>query len=145
MCGLCGFIDKTKKKEKDAVIKEAYYKVPSTTDYNGKYKGKYIDFEVKETKLSNFPLSNIHKHQIDHLKKITNQGGIGFIIVRFSSEKTIYLLEAERLFYFLSNNTRKSIPLDYFKKEGYSIKEKFNPRVDYLEIINKIYFKGEDL
>ena len=27
-----------------AVIKEAYFTVPSTTDYNGIYKGKYIDF-----------------------------------------------------------------------------------------------------
>ena len=72
---------------KDAVIKEAHFKIPSTTDYNGIYKGKYIDFEAKETKLDYFPLANIHAHQIEHLKKIMEHGGIGFLIVRFSKKR----------------------------------------------------------
>ena len=128
----------------EAVIKEAYFKTPSTTDYNGIYKGKYIDFEAKETKLNYFPLSNIHNHQIEHLKKILNHGGISFIIVRFTLKNETYLLETRYLNEFLNNQTRKSIPYEYFKEYGYLIKDKFNPRVDYLDIINKLYFKEGD-
>lgn len=124
----------------DAVIKEAYFKTPSTTDYNGIYKGKYIDFEAKETKQSNFPLANIHNHQIEHLKKIINHGGIGFIIVRFTHEEKTFLLDAKLLFTFIENESRKSIPLSYFEENGHIIKEKYQPRLDYLEIVDQIYF-----
>ncbi len=123
----------------DAVIREAHFNTPSTTDYNGIYKGKYIDFEAKETKLNYFPLSNIHKHQIEHLKSIVRHGGIGFILVYFTKLDKIYLLEADKLCSFIEKNERKSIPIEYFKKFGYLIKPKFNPRIDYLNIIDQIY------
>ena len=55
------------KARNDAVIKEAHFIVPSTTDYNGVYKGNYIDSEAKETRKNYFPLSNIHNHQIEQL------------------------------------------------------------------------------
>lgn len=127
----------------DAVIKEAHFKIPSTTDYNGIYRGKYIDFEAKETKLLSFPLANIHKHQIDHLIKIVRHGGIGFIIVRFTKVNETYLLVAQELNEFIKLNSRKSIPIEYFKNKGYLIQEKFTPRLDYLKIIDQIYFKGD--
>ncbi|MCI5552235.1 MAG: Holliday junction resolvase RecU [Tenericutes bacterium] len=126
----------------DAVIKEAHFKIPSTTDYNGIYKGKYIDFEAKETKLDYFPLNNIHKHQIVHLQKIVEHGGIGFLIVKFTKYNKIFLLEEKELTNFLNNNTRKSIPLNYFETNGYPISEKWNPRIDYLKVLDQI-LKGE--
>ena len=131
------------KSRRDVVIKEAHFKVPSTTDYNGIYKGKYIDFEAKETKCStSFPLNNIHKHQIDHLVKIYNHGGIGFIIVRFTKLNITYLLYIQDLLNFLEKENRSSIPISYFEEFGYIIKEGINPRLDYLKIIDK---KGVDL
>ena len=126
----------------EAVIKEGYFKTPSTTDYNGIYKGKYIDFEAKETKSkTSFPLYNIHKHQINHLEKIHKHGGIGFLIIRFTVLNKTYLLPIDKLLSFLKNTNRKSIPLEYFEKHSYIIKDKYQPRVDYLEIINEVYFR----
>ncbi len=130
------------KSRSDAIIREARFKIPSTTDYNGVYKGRYIDFEAKETRSkTSFPLSNIHQHQIDHLGSIVNHGGIAFIIVRFIFFNETYYLSAEDLFSFLDNNDRKSIPYSYFKERGHLILDKYNPRVDYIYVLNKLYFE----
>lgn len=129
---------------KEAIIKKAYFQIPSTTDYNGIYKEKYIDFEAKETMSStSFPLANIHTHQIKHLERIKEHGGIAFLIVRFTKLNKTFLLTIDSLSYFLNNYDKKSINLDFFEKQGYLIDEKYNPRLDYLSIIEKIYFKGE--
>ena len=122
-----------------AVIKEAFFTVPSTTDYNGIYKGKYIDFEAKETKSkTSFSLNNIHSHQIKHLNNIINHNGIAFLIVRFSSLNETYLLMANDLIDFVNNKARKSIPLSYFKDKGYILKDGYNLRINYLDIVDQI-------
>ena len=126
----------------NAKIVEAYFKTPSTTDYNGIYKGRYIDFEAKETATLNFPLNNIHEHQIKHLNTIFNMGGIGFIIVYFKKINEIYLLEIDKFNKYIENYTAKSIPFEYFKKFGFKIDYKYNPRIDYLKVIDMIYFNG---
>lgn len=124
---------------KEKQITEAYFEKPSTTDYNGIYKGKYIDFDAKETiNKTRFPLSNIHKHQLKHLENIINAGGIGFIIVRFVSNDKTYILFGKDLIKYINNNKLSYIPIEYFTKVGYLIKNKFIPKVDYIEIINKI-------
>lgn len=124
-------------KQVNEKIINAYFEKPSTTDYNGLYKGKYIDFEAKETKGVSFPLKNIHPHQIRHLENIERHGGICFLIVRFVNVNETYLLFEKDFDYFIKNNTRKSISIDYFKEKGYLIKDKLRPMVDYIEIIDK--------
>ncbi len=125
---------------KEAIIKEAFFQMPSTTDYNGIYNGCYIDFEAKETtSRSSFPLANIHHHQIEHMRHIIEHHGICFLIVRFTVLNKTYLLLAKDLLSFIKLNNRKSIPLSYFQKYGYLLKETLTIRVDYLAIIEKIY------
>ena len=132
-------VTKVDYKNNSIIIKEAYFKEPSTTDYNGLYNGKYIDFEAKETTSStSFPLSNIHKHQIDHIKHIIDNGGIGFLIVRFTSLNRDYILMGKDLIDFIYNNQRKSIPLEYFEKNGHLIEISYIPRLDYLKVIDNI-------
>lgn len=122
-----------------AIIKEAFFTIPSTTDYNGLYKGKYIDFEAKETKSkTSFSLNNIHPHQITHLKNIYNHSGIAFIIVRFTTLNETYLLMVEDFLNYIDNNEKKSIPINYFKEKAYLIKDSYMPRIDYLKVIDKI-------
>lgn len=125
-------------KQVNEKITDAYFEKPSTTDYNGLYKGKYIDFEAKETKNNtSFPIKNIHPHQIKHLENVIKHQGICFLIVRFVNINETYLLFGTDFIQFIKTQTRKSIPLSYFKEKGHLIKDKLMPRVDYIKIIDK--------
>lgn len=126
-----------------AIITNAYFEKQSTTDYNGVYKGRYLDFEAKSTKkTTSFPLANISPHQIEHLRQVLKHGGIAFFIIEFSTFDEVYFLEAKYVIDFYENNERKSIPYETIKTQGQLIKKAFMPRLDYLEIIEKIYGKS---
>lgn len=126
-------------KNNSIIIKEGYFKEPSTTDYNGLYKEKYIDFEAKETNSkTSFPLSNIHAHQIKHIRNIVNNNGVCFLIVRFSTLDKNFVLMGNDFLDYIDNHERKSIPFDYFEKKGYLIELSYRPRLDYLKVIDKI-------
>ncbi|WP_413380595.1 Holliday junction resolvase RecU [Alkalihalobacillus sp. 1P02AB] len=130
-------------KRSAAVIKEAYFKQASTTDYNGVYKGRYIDFEAKETKnKTSFPLQNFHDHQIQHMQAVLAQEGIAFILIRFSITDQVFLLDASYLItcYLAQKNGRKSIPKKEIEKYGHLVKIGYQPRIDYLTIVEHLYF-----
>lgn len=130
-------------KRSAAVIKEAYFKLASTTDYNGVYKGKYIDFEAKETQNpTSFPLKNFHQHQITHMEEVINQGGICFVILRFTKYEQVYFLEAKHLLAFwnrMLDGGRKSITKAEIEEKGHNIPLGFQPRIDYIKIIDTLY------
>lgn len=123
-------------------IVDAYFEKQSATDYNGVYKGKYIDFECKETKsTTSLSFHNIPSQQIKHLKKVIYHGGIAFFLIYFVSLDEIYLLDAKYVIESYEAKIRKSIALEDIKANGYLIKQEFNPRVNYLKLVDQIYFK----
>ncbi|MBM7692607.1 recombination protein U [Peribacillus deserti] len=130
-------------KRSAAVIKEAYFKQTSTTDYNGIYKGRYIDFEAKETQNpSSFPLKNFHTHQIEHMQAVMVQGAIAFVILRFTATEEIYLMKAEDLINYwdrMMSGGRKSIAKSEVEACSSSILLGFQPRIDYIKIIDQLY------
>ena len=122
-----------------AMITKAFYKTPSTTDYNGLWNGKYIDFEAKETNsATSFSLNNIHEHQIEHMKKILIHGGITFIIVRFKKIDKTFILPFKKFIFFYDrakNGGRKSIKLSEFEQTAFELSFNYKIRLDYITII----------
>lgn len=128
-------------KRSAAKITEAYFKLPSTTDYNGIYRGRYIDFEAKDNMiLTSFPLKSIHAHQIRHLDAIIRHGGIAFVIVRFNKRGETYYVPAEKMIAFCRTADRSSIPYDWFRINGILIPSSYTKPVDYLKIVDRLYF-----
>ncbi|WP_369900331.1 Holliday junction resolvase RecU [Bacillus manliponensis] len=127
-----------------AVVKEAYFQQPSTTDYNGVYKGKYVDFEAKETKnKTSLPLQNFHLHQIEHMKHVLLHKGIAFVIIKFTLHDEFYLLEAKHVISFWERKEaggRKSITKKEIEEHGFLLPLGYHPRIDYVRVLDMLYF-----
>ena len=128
--------------KKTTMIDKAVFSETSTLDYNGLYKGKYIEFDAKECKnATSFPLSNIKNHQIEHIKNILRHDGIAFLII-FMNNK-FFLFDGNDLIYFINSNERKSIPYEIIENKGHIIKEGYMPRLDYIKVVDELYFKED--
>lgn len=131
-------------KRSRAVIKEAYFRQASTTDYNGVYKGRYLDFEAKETRNTrSFPLKNFHEHQIIHLKQCLDQQGICFTIIRFVTLNKYFITPASFIIKIWNNKDKKSITLNEIKINSYEIKSGFRPTLPYLDVVDKFILDGK--
>ena len=123
---------------KRMIIKNAYFKEPSTLDYNGVYKGKYIEFDAKVThSTTSFPLNNIHPHQIRHIRHIIKHQGIVFLVIYMNDN--YYLYKGEDLLNFLDNNERKSIPYQTIDSSSIKLKYNYVKGLDFLAGVNIAY------
>ena len=129
----------TKTNYKSMRVEDGFFESPSTLDYNGVYKGYYIEFDAKETRSkTSFTINNIHNHQIEYIKKVIKHNGIVFLIVRFTLLGKDYILKGEDLINYIKDNDRKSIPLEYFEQNCYKLEIKYAPRLDYIKIVDKL-------
>ncbi len=126
-----------------AKITEAFYKIPSTTDYNGIYKGCYVDFEAKSCNGASFPFSHLYVHQIHHLEAVNRHGGISFLIIRFNDKDEVFILPTPILLEKYEDSLkggRKSLTYDFIKANGALVKTGYAPLIDYLKTIDMLYF-----
>jgi recombination protein U len=125
-----------------AKITQAFFECQSTTDYNGVYKGHYVDFEAKSTRSkTSFPLSNIAPQQVVHLRHVKEHGGIAFFIINWYKRNETYVLDSSYVCDFYEQKPRKSIPYEEVVRHGYLVKEGFRPRYDYLPLVDKYFLK----
>ncbi|MFA6829866.1 MAG: Holliday junction resolvase RecU [Bacilli bacterium] len=126
-------------KTKPGMIEEAYFQEKSTTDYVGIYKGKYVDFECKETIHDSIPYSMIRSQQYTHLERILNMGGIGFFLVSFKKYQEVYLLNAQVILDEIKGGKHPGFKKSFFMEKGILVKRGYNPPYELLAAIDQAF------
>lgn len=122
-------------------ITEGVFLKPSTLDYVGVFKGRYLDFEAKETiSKKGFSMHNIANHQVEAMKQIVYHQGVSFAIISFKSYNEIYLLDSS-FFIDAYNNKLSIIPYEKIVENGILIKEGYHIPLDYLKAVRMAYFE----
>ena len=121
-------------KIKNQKIVNGFFEKKSTTDYNGLYDGKYIDFDVKSSIKTKINIKNhIPYHQLKHLELIDNNGGISFIILYFINENKFFIVPFNLL------KKRKSLSIFELEKKKLELKITPNLILDYLDKVDKLW------
>ena len=126
-------------------ITDAVFEKQSNTDYNGVYKSRYVDFECKETRsMTSLSFNNIPSHQIRHLKKVIYHGGIAFFLIYFRLLNEVYLVDASIIIEDYEKGEKKSISLQDVKAKGYLVKQGYIPKLDFISIIDEVFFNEKN-
>ena len=119
-------------------ITKAYFGEKSTVDYIGVVQGIAVCFDAKETQYKNFPLRNVHRHQLEFMEGFINQDGAAFLLVHFRATQEVFFLPWEQLKKcneISQNGGRKSIPYSDFDR-AYLVRNADGFPVHYLEALN---------
>ena len=117
------------KMDKEGHITLAYFDKKSTVDYIGNVQEIPVCFDAKECKTDTFPLSNIHKHQVEFMRDWEDEGGVAFILIYFSHKELGYYMRYDELMkYYKIKKSFRIIDLD----DKYFINMKNKIKVDIL-------------
>jgi recombination protein U len=122
-------------------ITSAILEAKSTVDYEGVYRGKSLQFEAKQTReKTNFPLKNIHPHQVEHLRACGRQGAVTFLIVDFTAWHRIYYVPGKVIVDAWDRGEaggRKSVPYDDIERLCFPISQGRGVVLDYLAVVDQ--------
>lgn len=119
-------------------IFNAFPEKKSTVDFGGTAYFQSVWFDVKNTKnKTSFPLANIHKHQIEYLEQVADQGGKAFLLIHSEHLKRTWLLWIDQLMAFIGQFERKSIPFEWFETNCEIVEKGKGIALDYLPLVLK--------
>ena len=115
----------------------AYFDQKSTVDYIGVVQGIPVCFDAKETAAENYPLQNIHAHQIEFMDNFEKQKGVAFIILSFTKKDENYYIpfrDVRRFWKRAQEGGKKSFSYDEIDM-NYLIPSSGGVVVHYLETL----------
>lgn len=125
----------SKIKDEDGKLKidNGFIKNKSTADYYGIYKGRFVAFEAKSTKLDYLPISNIKDHQYYYLRDISFHGGICFLIIFLSAKNEFYAIDVNKI-----NISGTRITREELKEDGILLELTYPGIIDFAYAIDKM-------
>lgn len=137
---------KVTKMEKNTIT-EGFWKEKGAPDYVGITNGRAFIFDCKETTdAKSFPLKNVKDHQVRYLEQTTDQGGLGFLLIRFVKHHEVYVLTYDQLKDWWEGYTgdgRKSIPYDWIALNCELVGPGGGITLDYLSVVHRFLCKIE--
>lgn len=117
----------------------AYFEQKSTVDYIGAVQGIPVCFDAKECATDNFPLANVHPHQIRFMDEFEKQGGTAFLLIHFTGKDVLYYLPFRHLKKFWDRMKQGGIKHFKFAELdlSYELPQKAPVPAHYLEPLNK--------
>jgi recombination protein U len=117
----------------------AYFEQKSTVDYIGAVQGIPVCFDAKECATDNFPLANVHPHQVEFMEQFEQQGGVAFLLIHFTGRDVITYLPFQQLKQFW--NRMEAGGRKHFKYMeldlSYELPQTAPVPVHYLESLNR--------